>query len=172
MGKDLYSGSGRVRGGRIESPSYRNLPASPEPVPRDADDALSGELMRLGSFNRPLPTRRGQGSTSQGDRIRSNVRSNLARLHQAVIRAGESPRDAMNAIRARLGQRMVPQSFTTRKPFNGRTNSGAVPPGSQARVTRVRAGENGEQIWTVAAVTPGGRQVSNDFNESQISGMF
>lgn len=147
------------------APSYSNLPASPAGTvpPKDADDALSGLLIQRDVLK--------PGMTKSLSTIRGHIRSNLKETLEGVIRAGETPLDAANAIRARLGQRLVPKKFTLGKSLRAKGGFGTLRKGSTVRVTgaTVRAGR---LKITVSGQTAQGRHVTNDVDEDVIGRLF
>jgi hypothetical protein len=170
MSKDYYSGSVRKTSGvrrgvrtRIASPSERHLPPSPEPIPHDADDALSGLLVQRDVIRPRQP--------KALSNIRTYIRAHMGSLFNRVQMAGETDRDAGNAIRARLGQRMVPATFTLKERRLGRGMMGELEVGMHVRVDKVSV-RNKRLVFTLGGTTAGGRPIHADVPGDEIGDMF
>ena len=171
MSKDQYSGAPRKTSGvrrgtrdRIVPPSYGTKTLGGELPAKDADDALSGELVRAGVIAPRQP--------QSISKIRQHIENNTEELLGSVIRAGESAQDAGNAIRARMNRKLVPTgTFVPRKGLRGRSGLGKLDAGTKVRVTGVKV-RNGALRWTISGRTSGGRAISNDVHDDVISGLF
>lgn len=170
MAKDQYSGAPRKTSGvrrgvrdRIVPPSYSTKSLEGKLPTKDADDALSGHLIQQGVIAPRTPA-----ATSN---IREYIRNNMQRSFNAVTRAGETDYDAGNAIRARMNQRLVPQSFTLRNPLKGKSGLGTMERGSQVKIAGVHV-RDGALRWTVKGRTANGRHISNDVHDDVIGRLY
>jgi len=166
MAKDYYSGAPRkasdIRRGkrdRIVNPAEARIPGGIGLLVRTSDDELSNILVTEGIIRHAQPRALSA--------IRQQVAEKAGMLQRRLVRSGEEPVDAANAIRGRMGKRMVPKEFTLSGSVRGRGNMGTIAPGSRVRVRSITT-EGNKLKWNISGVTAGGRHVGNTIDNDDI----
>jgi hypothetical protein len=168
MAKDYYSGAPRkasdIRRGkrdRIVNPAEARIPGGTGLLVRSSDDELSNILVDAGIIKNNQP--------KALSTIRSEVAAKAGMLQRRLVRSGEEPVDAANAIRGRMGKKLVPQEFTTTKNIRGRGDMGTLKPGARVRVRSI--GTDGNKLtWNVVGKTEGGRSIGQSIDNDDIGG--
>ena len=170
MAKDYYSGGKRrvsdtrtMGRDRIPSPTEKRLKVGDATFPKDADDALSGALVQRGVIKPRQP--------KALSTIRKHISDNTPELFERVKRAGEKPLDAANALRGRMGRRLIPESFTLSSSVKGRSGFGTLARGSRVTVSGVTT-KDGKLTWVIKGKTAGGRTIQHDVEDERISRLF
>jgi len=168
MSKDYYSGAPRkssdIRRGkrdRIVNPAEARIPGGTGLLVRSSDDELSNILVTEGIIRNAQPRAL---ST-----IRTQVAEKAGMLQRRLVNSGEEPVDAANAIRGRMGKKLIPKEFNMARSVRGRGNMGTIEPGSRVRVRSITT-EGNKLKWNISGRTAGGRNVGNTIDNDDIGG--
>jgi hypothetical protein len=166
MSKDYYSGAPRkasdIRRGkrdRVVNPAEARIPGGTGLLVRSADDELSNILVDANIIKHNQP--------KALSTIRQQVAEKAGILQRRLVNSGEEPVDAANAIRGRMGKKLIPKEFTLSRGVRGRGNMGTIVPGSRVRVRSITT-EGSKLKWNISGKTAGGRNVGNTIDNDDI----